>query len=80
MSDTVELVERHKDRYGLDMCCRALDLSKGTLAYRRDRAYRSSEHTQLKAEIVTIIRHHPLYENRRIKDDLIDRAGMEDQS
>jgi len=76
VSDKVELVERHKDRYGLNMCCRALGLSKGTLAYRRDRASCSQVDEQIKAEIVTTIRHHPDYGYRRIREDLIDRAGI----
>ena len=52
MSDKVELVEKHKDKYGLNMCCRALGLSKGTLAYRRGRASCSQTDAHLKAEIV----------------------------
>ena len=76
MSDKVELVEKHKDRYGLNMCCRALGLSKGTLAYRRSRASCSQADAHLKAEIVTTIRHHPDYGYRRIKEDLIARAGI----
>ena len=77
MSDKVELAERHKGRYGLNMCCRALGLSKGTLAYRRGRASCSRADEQIKAEIVTTIRHHPDYGYRRIKEDLKARAGAE---
>ena len=76
MSDKVELVERHKGRYGLNMCCRALGLSKGTLHYRRGQASCSQTDAHLKAEIVTTIRHHPDYGYRRIKEDLKDRAGI----
>ena len=76
MSDKVELVEKHKDKYGLNMCCRALGLSKGTLAYRRDRASCSQADEQIKAEIVTTIRHHPEYGYRRIKEDIKARTGI----
>ena len=76
VSDKVELVERHKARYGLNTCCRALGLSKGTLAYRRGRASCSQADAQIKDEIVTTIRHHPDYGYRRIKEDLADRAGV----
>ncbi len=76
MSDKVELVERHKDRYGLNTCCRALGLSKGTLHYRRGRASYSETDAQIKDEIITTIRHHPDYGYRRIKEDLKDRAGI----
>ena len=76
MSDKVELVEKHKDKYGLNMCCRALGLSKGTLVYRRSRASCSRSDEQIKDEIVATIRHHPEYGYRRIKEDLKDRAGI----
>ena len=76
VSDKVCLVEKHKDRYGLNTCCRALGLSKGTLAYRRGRASCSQADDQIKDEIVTTIRHHPDYGYRRIKEDLKDRAGI----
>ena len=76
VSDKVCLVEKHKDRYGLNMCCRALGLSKGTLHYRRGRASCSGADAQIKDEVVTTIRHHPDYGYRRIKEDLADRAGI----
>ena len=76
VSDKVELVEKHKDKYGLNMCCRALGLSKGTLAYRRGRASCSQADAQLKAEIVTTIRRHPDYGYRRIKEDIKARTGI----
>ena len=76
MSDKVELVEKHKDRYGLNTCCRALGLSKGTLAYRRGRASCSQTDEQIKDEIITTIRHHPDYGYRRIKEDIKARTGI----
>ena len=76
VSDKVCLVEKHKDRYGLNTCCRALGLSKGTLAYRRGRASCSRSDAQIKDEIITTIRHHPDYGYRRIKEDLRDRTGI----
>ena len=76
MSDKVCLVEKHKDRYGLNTCCRALGLSKGTLAYRRGRASCSRSDAQITDEIITTIRHHPDYGYRRIKVDLKDRTGI----
>ena len=76
VSEKVELVEKHKDRYGLNMCCRALGLSKGTLAYRRGQASCSQADAQLKDEIITTIRHHPEYGYRRIKEDIKARTGI----
>jgi len=76
VSAKVGLVEKHKATYGLNRCCRALELSKGTLAYRRGRASCSGVDAQLKDEIVTTIRHHPEYRYRRIKEDLAQRAGI----
>ena len=76
MSEKVCLVERHKDRYGLNMCCRALGLSKGTLHYRRGRASCSRSDAQIKDEIITTIRHHPDYGYRRIKEDIKARTGI----
>ena len=76
VSDKIELVEKHKDRYGLNTCCRALGLSKGTLHYRRGRASCSQADAQIKDEIITTIRHHPDYGYRRIKEDLADRTGI----
>ncbi len=76
MSDKVCLVEKHKDRYGLNMCCRALGLSKGTLHYRRCRASCSEADAQIKDEIITTIRHHPGYGYRRIKEDIKARTGI----
>ena len=76
MSDKVELVEKHKDRYGLNTCCRALGLSKGTLHYRRGRASCSRSDEQIKDEIITTIRHHPEYGYRRIKEDIKARTGI----
>ena len=75
MSDKVELVERHKGRYGLNTCCRALGLSKGTLAYRRRDACSQAD-AQIKDEIITTIRHHPEYGYRRIKEDIKTRIGI----
>ena len=76
VSDKVLLVEKHKGKYGLNACCRALGLPKGTLHYRRGRASCSVTDAQLKDEIITTIRHHPDYGYRRIKEDLIARAGI----
>ena len=76
MSEKVELVEKHKDRYGLNRCCRALGLSKGTLHYRRGQASCSRSDEHLKAEITTTIRHHPEYGYRRIKEDIKARTGI----
>lgn len=75
VSDKVALVEKHKDDYGLNACCRALGVSKGTLHYRRHRPSNSVSDACLKDEIVTIIRQHPDYGYRRIKKELADRIG-----
>lgn len=76
ISDKVGLVEKHQSTYGLNTCCRALGLSKGTLHYHRHRPSCSDEDMRIKAEIVTTITHHPEYGYRRIKDDLADRVGL----
>lgn len=66
----MDLVETHKERYGLNACCEALSLSKSTLHHRRRRPDLEVRDAPLKADVVSIIRHHPGYGYRRILKEL----------
>lgn len=74
----MELVEEHRDTYGLNRCLKALNLSKGTWHYRR--RYNKSEQRQtkdeaLKERIVKVIEEHPGYGYRRIQRELAEQCG-----
>lgn len=75
MDEKLELVEAHRQRYGLNACLRAVGLSKGTWHYRRHHKSQAERDAALKAEIVSVIETHPDYGYRRIQADLIDRTG-----
>ena len=66
----MDLVETHKERYGLNASWEALSLSKSTLRHRRPRPDLEVRDAPLKADVVSIIRHHPGYGYRRILKEL----------
>lgn len=71
------MIREHREEFGLNACCRALDVSKGTSHYREERrkAGPDPEEERLKAEVVEIIDDHPAYGRRRIKPELEARTG-----
>ena len=61
MDEKIELVQAHRQRYGLNACLRAVGLSKGTWHYRRHRKSQAERDAALKAEIVSVIEANPDY-------------------
>lgn len=67
----MELVEEHRDSYGLNQTLRALGLSKGTYYYRRHKgSVRQAKDAALKQRIVCVIKDNPSYGYRRISAEL----------
>jgi len=73
----VQLIREHREELGLNACCRALGVSKGTWHYREERrkAGPDPEEQRLKAEVEAIIADHPAYGYRRIRPELKARTG-----
>ena len=74
MGEKVQLVQTHRKRYGLNRCCEAVDLSKGTWR-RRQQGGSRPEDQALKAQLRPILREHPDYGYRRIVVELAARLG-----
>ena len=74
MGEKVQLVQTHRKRYGLNRCCEAVDLSKGTW-HRRQQGGSRPEDQALKAQLRPILREHPDYGYRRIVVELAARLG-----
>ena len=71
MDEKMELVEEHRDSYGLNQTLRALGLSKGTYYYRRHKgSVRQAKDAALKQRIVCVIKDNPSYGYRRISAEL----------
>ena len=74
VGEKVHLVQTHRKRYGLNRCCEAVGLSKGTW-HRRQQGESRPEDQALKAELRPILREHPDYGYRRIGVELAARLG-----
>ena len=70
----MQLVQTHRKRYGLNRCCEAVGLSKGTW-HRRQQGGSRPEDQALKAQLRPILREHPDYGYRRIVVELAARLG-----
>jgi putative transposase len=76
VEEKMELVEVHRDTYGLNRCLKVLNLSKGTWHYRRHKgSERRTKDELLKERIVKVIEEHPGYGYRRIGRELAERPG-----
>lgn len=77
LDERIELIRKHRDELGLNACCRALGVSKGTWHYReeRRRAGPDPEEERIQAEVEAIIAEHPAYGYRRIRPELEARIG-----
>ena len=76
MSEKMELVEGHRDTYGLNQSLWALGLSKGTYYYRRHHdPVRQAKDTALKERIVSVIEANPSYGYRRIHAELSENGA-----
>src|SRR6056297_1104152 len=79
LDERIELVEAHRDTYGLNRCLEALDVSKGTWHYRMRNGSKAAEKRSaddaLRAPILKIIDTHPSYGYRRIRPELEEATG-----
>ncbi len=74
MEEKLHLVQEHRNGHSLNICLRALSVSKGSWHYRMrngsKRAEREARDEDLKPKVVTIIGENPAYGYRRIRPDL----------
>ena len=78
MAAKAALVAAHRDEYGLNVCLRALGLSKSVWYGRQRGIWRSRKAADLrmKGKILSVIEDHPGYGYRRICPELSERLGM----
>jgi len=76
VNEKVALVKQHRHEYGLNRCCEALALSKGTWHYRMQREESvDEEEEELKEQLHAAILENPGYGYRRLKPELEARTG-----
>lgn len=75
MDEKIALIDTHKGTWGLNACCRALGVSKGTWHYRVHPADDGSRDASLREVIREAIREHPAYGYRRLKPEIEARTG-----
>jgi len=69
--EKVELVEGHKEEYGLNTCLAALDLPKSTWYYQmKEKVVYEEKYKELKRPVLDVIRENPGYGYRRILPEL----------
>ena len=69
MERKLELVEKHREEYGLNRCLRMLSVSKSTWhRYRRPKVSRKD--VELKEKVPRVVEHHPAYGYRRVQAEL----------
>ena len=61
MDEKVRLVEENRDEHGLNACCEALDLSKGTWEDRQNHYQGEDKDPELKEIVNEIVEEHPGY-------------------
>jgi len=75
--DKVELVEEHKEEYGLNACLTAIGLPKSTWYYWKERKVSYEEkYAHLQAPILKVVEENPSYGYRRIRSELKERGYM----
>lgn len=75
MDEKVTLVRDHHRQYGLNRCCEALALSKGTWHYQKHKDGRvDEEEATLREELRLAILEHPGYGYRRLKPEIEART------
>jgi len=75
--DKVELVEEHKEEYGLNACLTAIGLPKSTWYYWKERKVSYEEkYAHLQAPILEVVEENPSYGYRRIRSELKERGYM----
>lgn len=76
MAEKVQLVQAHQAEYGLNACCAALQLSKGTWHYRQHHSQGEPSDPTLKAAVSNIIAEHPGYGYRPMIVELKAEYGL----
>ena len=75
--DKVELVEEHKEEYGLNVCLTAIGLPKSTWYCWKERKVSYEEkYAHLQAPILEVVEENPSYGYRRIRSELKERSYM----
>ena len=75
VDEKVELVKKHRQRYGLNVCLQAVALSKGTWHYRQHRSPPEQRDQLLRQRLRDIIEDHPGYGYRPILAELNDGSS-----
>jgi len=76
VDEKVQLVDKHQDKFGLNMCCEALNLSKGTWHYRQNHYQGEPTEPELKKAVQQIIDEHPGYGYRPMIVELKEEYGI----
>lgn len=71
----MELIEDHREEFGLNQCCEALRLAKSSWYWAQRENTPNREDERLRQEILEIIDEHPGYGRRRITAELVARLG-----
>lgn len=71
----MQMVRENRSRFGLNRCCRALGLSKGTWHYRNQPRPRDGLGEKVKHQLRRILREHPDYGSPRITPELSERLN-----
>ncbi|MFO8034599.1 MAG: hypothetical protein R6U88_05495, partial [Candidatus Bipolaricaulota bacterium] len=79
MTEKLQLVDEHRDQYGLNRCLEVVGVSKGTW----HRRVRQPEETQkeardkvLKEQVLEVVCEHPAYGYRKIQRELKEARGV----
>ena len=78
MTEKLELVERHREEYGLNRCLKLVGVSKSTWhrrMRRREESKREARDRRLKGAVIQIVKEHPAYGYRRILVELLESFG-----
>lgn len=77
IDEKVELVRKNRKKYGLNRCCEALALSKGTWHYRIHKKDSVDEQEEYLKEVLrSLIIDNPGYGYRRLKPEVEARTGI----
>jgi len=71
----LELVEKHREEYGLNRCLCAFSVSKSTWRRSQRRPKVSQEDEELKEKVLKVVEEHPAYDYQRIRVELAPYYG-----
>ncbi len=73
MTEKLELVEKHRERYGLNRCLEAVNLSKGSWhrwVRQPQETQKEARDKELKTQVLEVVCDHPAYGYRKIQREL----------